>query len=50
MPGGSLTVQALNDGTIDIGLLFTSDPAIQQASWSSSKTVEDSNLPRTSTR
>jgi osmoprotectant transport system substrate-binding protein len=27
--GGPLTVQALNDGTVAIGLLFTSDPAIQ---------------------
>lgn len=27
--GGPLTVQALNDGTVQIGLLFSSDPAIQ---------------------
>ncbi len=27
--GGPLTLQALNDGTIDIGLLFSSDPAIR---------------------
>lgn len=26
--GGPLTTQALNDGTIDIGLLFSSDPAL----------------------
>jgi osmoprotectant transport system substrate-binding protein len=26
--GGPLTVQALNDGTIDVGLLFSSDPAL----------------------
>jgi len=27
--GGPLTAQALNDGTIDIGLLFSSDPALR---------------------
>jgi osmoprotectant transport system substrate-binding protein len=27
--GGSLTVQALNDRTIDVGLLFSSDPVLQ---------------------
>ena len=27
--GGPLTAQALNDGTIDVGLLFSSDPTIQ---------------------
>ena len=28
--GGPLTAQALNDGTIDIGLLFSSDPALRE--------------------
>lgn len=27
--GGPLTVQALNDGTIDVGLLFSSDPTLR---------------------
>ncbi len=27
--GGPLTAQALNDGTIDVGLLFSSDPALR---------------------
>ena len=27
--GGPLTAQALNDGTIDVGLLFSSDPTLR---------------------
>lgn len=28
--GGPLTVKAVNDGSVDLGLLFTTDPAIEQ--------------------
>ena len=35
--GGPLTAQALNDGTIDVGLLFSSDPDIRAGGLSNSQ-------------